>query len=87
MPASVAAASAPAAPRPRPGWRWLAAGACAALLLLAGGAGSGWWLRDQLRPISAQAESFIADAMSAHLVYAVEVRHPVEVGAIDETHL
>ncbi len=40
-----------------------------------------------LRPISAQAESFVADAMSAHLVYAVEVRHPVEVGANDETHL
>ncbi len=87
VPAAMVAASAPAASRPRPGWRWLAATAAAALLLLAGGAGSGWWLHGQLRPISAQAQSFVADAMSAHLVYAVEVRHPVEVGASDEAHL
>jgi len=87
VPASMAPVSAPAAPRRPPRWRWLAASAAAAVLLLAGGAGSGWWLHDQLRPISAQARSFVADAIDAHLVYAVEVRHPVEVGANQEAHL
>jgi anti-sigma factor RsiW len=57
------------------------------VLLVAGGAGSGWWLHDRLRPISAQEQGFVADAMSAHAIYAVEVRHPVEVGAGDEAHL
>jgi anti-sigma factor RsiW len=87
VPAPMAAVTAPVAPRRRPGWRWLAAAAAAAVLLATGGAGSGWWLHDQLRPISAQEQGFVADAMSAHLVYAVEVRHPVEVGAGDEAHL
>ena len=87
VPAPVGAATTPAPPRRPTRWRWLAASAAAALALLAGGAGSGWWLHDQLRPISAPAQSFVADAIDAHLVYAVEVRHPVEVGAGQEAHL
>ncbi len=87
VPAPIAVATAPPGPRHRAGWRQLAAVAAAAVLLVAGGAGSGWWLHDRLRPISAQEQGFVADAMSAHLVYAVEVRHPVEVGAGDEAHL
>jgi anti-sigma factor RsiW len=88
LPAPLAAAAmSPAPARRPPRWRWLAASAAAALVLLAGGFGSGWWLHDELRPISAQAQSFVADAIDAHLVYAVEVRHPVEVGANQEAHL
>ncbi len=87
VPAPVAAGPGVAPARRRHGWRWFAASAAAALALLATGAGSGWWLHDQLRPISAQAQSFVADAIDAHLVYAVEVRHPVEVGASQEAHL
>jgi anti-sigma factor RsiW len=87
VPAPIAAGRAPATPRQSPRWRRFAASVAAAMVLLAGGAGSGWWLHDQLRPISAQAESFVADAMDAHLVYAVEVRHPVEVGVNQEAHL
>ncbi len=86
LPAPLAAAPRPAAGRRPSRWRRLAA-AAAALLLLAGGAGSGWWLHERLRPVSAQAQSFVADAMAAHLVYAVEVRHPVEVGAGEAAHL
>jgi anti-sigma factor RsiW len=87
LPASIAAAAAPAPPRRLARWQQVAASVAAALVLLAGGAGSGWWLHDELLPISAQAQSFVADAMDAHLVYAVEVRHPVEVGANQEAHL
>ena len=88
VPPRIAADPATAATRrPTPRWRRLAAGVAAALVLLAAGAGSGWWLHDRLRPISAQAQTLVADAMDAHRVYAVEVRHPVEVGASQEAHL
>jgi anti-sigma factor RsiW len=87
VPASMAAVTPSPAPRPPRPWRWLAAAAAAAVVLLAGGAGSGWWLHEELRPISAQAQTFVADAIDAHLVYTVEVRHPVEVGANQEQHL
>jgi anti-sigma factor RsiW len=87
VPVPIAAGTAPAAGRRPLRRRWLAASVAAALALLVGGAGSGWWLHDQLQPISAQAQSFIADAIDAHVVYAVEVRHPVEVGAGQEAQL
>ncbi len=57
------------------------------LLLFAGGAGSGWWLRDRSAATATQGPGFVADALSAHQVYAVEVRHPVEVEAAEADHL
>jgi anti-sigma factor RsiW len=87
LPAAIAGAAAPVPTRRLSRWQQVAASLAAAVVLLAGGAGSGWWLHDQLQPISVQAQSFVADAIDAHLVYAVEVRHPVEVGANQEAHL
>jgi anti-sigma factor RsiW len=65
----------------------LAAAAAASVLLLAGGVGTGWWLHDRAAPIAPQEPAFVVDAFSAHQVYAVEVRHPVEVGADQTDHL
>jgi len=61
--------------------------AAVAALLVAGAAG-GWLARDRLgadgQGLEAELPRLAADA---HLVYAVEVRHPVEVGAEQEAHL
>lgn len=66
---------------------WGAALAASLLLFVAGGA-SGWLLRDRMGARDAVAvASFVADAVSAHRVFAVEVRHPVEVGGDQESHL
>lgn len=58
--------------------------AAAVLLLLCGGL-AGWFLKGEAAP------SVVADlgreAIAAHSVYAVEVRHPVEVAAADKDHL
>jgi anti-sigma factor RsiW len=67
-------------------WRRLAAAAAVALALLGSGAGAGWWWRGQSMVAPAEA-GFVADAVSAHQVYAIEVRHPVEVGADESDHL
>jgi len=62
---------------------WLAM-AAAVLLLLTGGL-AGWFLKGDTAPVT------MADlgrqALEAHSVYAVEVRHPVEVSGADRGHL
>jgi anti-sigma factor RsiW len=75
-----------AAPRLRGWWRALA-GAAAGLALLVVGAAAGWYGHELLAPAASGGESLIADAAAAHLVYAVEVRHPVEVPASEQAHL
>lgn len=85
-PALLRAASAPAANGP---WRRHAMQAAAAIVLvLAGGAG-GWLLRGGGDSAAAGASplSLARSAAIAHAVYTPEVRHPVEVGAEQETHL
>jgi anti-sigma factor RsiW len=71
----------------------LAAVAAAIFLVLAGGAG-GWLAHaigigvTQGNPQVASAETEItADALAAHRVFSVDVRHPVEVDATQEAHL
>ena len=77
--------------RRRAYWR-LAAAAAAVLLLVVGGVG-GWTARDwrlgaPSAEQTAQAEREITnDALAAHRVFSVEVRHPVEVSAAQEMHL
>jgi len=64
--------------------------AAAAVALVAVGAAGGWFARDVLAPHAAQAPAAAAlpyAAATAHRVFAVEVRHPVEVGANEEAHL
>lgn len=57
------------------------------LLVLAGGAG-GWWLRGSDGGAAlAPGAQVAAEALSAHVVYAAEIRHPVEVAAGERAHL
>lgn len=60
-------------------------GGMAASLLLA--AGLGWFLRGEMTPRPVFTEMLAEHAAQAHLVYAPEVLHPVEVGADQEQHL
>lgn len=70
--------------KPAQGWRRLAA----ALLLFALGGGAGWGLHGLGEGAGPLAEpGFVRRAVGAHIVYASEVRHPVEVGADQEDHL
>ncbi|WP_042442845.1 anti-sigma factor family protein [Azospirillum sp. B510] len=72
---------------------WGTAIAASLLMFVAGGTG-GWLLRDRMagpgwagrggEPLTAD---FIADAVAAHRVFSVEVRHPVEIGVDEEAHL
>ena len=70
----------------RGGWRVPALAATAAMLLLVAGLGGGWFLRGVIAPPAAETASLARLASAAHRVYAVEVRHPVEVRA-EEEHL
>jgi anti-sigma factor RsiW len=65
-------------------WRRLAA----AVLLFALGGAAGWSLHGVGEGDGSSAEpGFVRRAVGAHIVYASEVRHPVEVGADEEDHL
>lgn len=74
------AARAGASGRP---WRF----AAAAVLLLVLGGGMGWFARDYFQPGEGAEAPLVRQAMAAHAVYAVEVRHPVEVGVDEQQHL
>jgi len=69
-----------------PIWRM----AAAIVLFVAGGVG-GWWGHDFTSPTTpdlvAQSSPYVNRAIGAHVVYAAEVRHPVEVAASEEQHL
>jgi len=69
-----------------PVWRMAAAIA----LFVAGGFG-GWWSHAVTGPDTsmalAQSSPYVSRAIGAHVVYAAEVRHPVEVAASEEQHL
>lgn len=70
----------------RPQRRWLVAAFAATLAaFLIGGAG-GWFARD-VSAGSQQDRVLTADALDAHRLYVVEVRHPVEVAANERAHL
>jgi anti-sigma factor RsiW len=72
-------------------YRQLAQIAAAVSLLVLGGV-AGWAARDVAGPVAASASGaaagiITADAIAAHKVFSVEVRHPVEVDAGQEAHL
>jgi anti-sigma factor RsiW len=67
-------------------WRRAALRIAASLLLLAAGSAAGWTLRGLLAPGST-VPPLSADALAAHRIFSVEVRHPVEVDATQEAHL
>lgn len=67
------------------GWRMAAFAAAAAFAFIVGGA-TGWVAHGVSRSPSAHAV-FASEALDAHRLYAVEVRHPVEVAAAERAHL
>lgn len=76
----------------RPRWNPWTQAAAAVLLAAAGAAGMGAWralpgMAEQPSPTVASAPQFVRDATAAYVVYAPEVRHPVEVSAQEEAHL
>lgn len=76
--------------RPRPQWKRYAAVAGWFALGVAIGGFAGWELhgtRPGATPLSDVGEVMARRAAIAHAVYSPEVRHPVEVGADQETHL
>ncbi|MGE0152141.1 MAG: anti-sigma factor [Reyranellaceae bacterium] len=87
VPARLAAFALPAGAASRPWWR----PAAAAALLLALGAAGGYGAAEFNRPPppaeGLNARHLADSAASAHRVFVVEVRHPVEVGADQEQHL
>lgn len=66
-------------------WKIAAAAAVVAAFFLGGLAG--WMARDNAKTGPDEFERLTAQALHAHKVYAVEVRHPVEVVAADAEHL
>lgn len=64
---------------------WLRA--AAGLLLFALGLGAGWGLNDALDDSASLPARLADESVSAHKVFTVEVRHPVEVAAAEEQHL
>ena len=69
--------------RPR---RWLYGAAAAVLAAFIAGGGVGWMARGAAAAPS-PFQSFTLDAMDAHRLYVVEVRHPVEVPGSERAHL
>jgi anti-sigma factor RsiW len=66
--------------------RWVYGAVAASLLAFVAGGGTGWLARGAAAtPTSFQA--FTEDALDAHRLYVVEVRHPVEVPGDERAHL
>lgn len=66
--------------------RWMMGAIAATLLAFAAGGGIGWVARGANTAPSMFA-NFTGDALDAHKLYVVEVRHPVEVAGNDRAHL
>jgi anti-sigma factor RsiW len=75
---------------------WQLGAAAAAVVLLAAGGVVGWAAHEwgsgappsgHRAQLAATERAITADALAAHQVFSVEVRHPVEVGAAQEAHL
>src|SRR6202012_2705818 len=66
--------------------KWMYGAAAAILVAFIAGGGARWAARRRTQPPSIF-ENFTVDALDAHRLYVVEVRHPVEVGASERDHL
>jgi anti-sigma factor RsiW len=71
--------------RPARSWKGVAAAATVAAFLVGGLAG--WMARGVAAPAPSPVDVFTAEAMEAHRLYVVEVRHPVEVPGDEQPHL
>ena len=70
-------------PSPR---RWMVGAVAAALVAFVAGGSLGWLAHGASAAPSAF-RNFTVDALDAHRLYVVEVRHPVEVGGAERAHL
>lgn len=66
--------------------RWMMGAIAASLLAFAVGGGTGWVARG-VNTTTSVAANFTGDALEAHKLYVVEVRHPVEVAGSERAHL
>jgi anti-sigma factor RsiW len=66
--------------------RWMVGAVAATLAAFIVGGGAGWVARGATAAPSAF-QNFTVDALDAHRLYVVEVRHPVEVPGSEITHL
>jgi anti-sigma factor RsiW len=66
--------------------KWMAAAIAAALLAFVAGGSVGWMARGASASPSAF-QNLTLDALDAHRLYVVEVRHPVEVPGSERAHL
>jgi anti-sigma factor RsiW len=66
--------------------RWVYGAVAAAVLAFVAGGGAGWMARGVVASPS-QFQNFTEDALDAHRLYVVEVRHPVEVPGSERDHL
>jgi anti-sigma factor RsiW len=66
---------------------WIAAATAAALVIFVGGGFIGWVARGVEARSASDLNRFTADALEAYRLYAVEVRHPVEVPGDQRPHL
>ena len=71
----------------RPGRLSWAALAAAAVVTLFIGGGAGWMARGASAAAPAGFDTFTSDALDAHKLYVVEVRHPVEVPGDERAHM
>src|SRR5665213_70832 len=71
----------------RPGRLSWAALATAAIVTLFVGGGAGWMARGASAAAPAGFDTFTSDALDAHKLYVVEVRHPVEVPGDECAHM
>jgi anti-sigma factor RsiW len=67
--------------------RWIGYVAATILLAFLAGGGAGWFGRGAYEGPRGSAQTITADAIGAYRLYAVEVRHPVEVPGAEEAHL
>jgi anti-sigma factor RsiW len=66
--------------------RFIYGSIAAALIAFIAGGGVGWFARSEAST-PAPLQSFTTDALDAHRLYVVEVRHPVEVPGSERAHL
>jgi anti-sigma factor RsiW len=67
--------------------RWTHRAVAAAVLMFVLGGVSGWFAHMMLDGTPPSAKTVTADAIDAHNLYVVEVRHPVEVPGAEAAHL
>lgn len=73
--------------RPRRSWGAVLRSMAAAVVLLAIGGGTGYWAGLSGAEVESTENSIVSDAIVAHIMYAAEKLHVVEVGADQQDHL